>query len=85
LKPVLSPKAKKFIRKASQDLRDKVELELRKIVADPYKNPRLKGTLALIRSHRFTHKKTQYRIAYLVEDNVVVILIGTRENFYRDL
>ena len=85
MKLIIRPKAEKFILKADNSLKETLKKELREIFKNPRKNPQLKSPLAPIRSHHFSHQKTQYRIAYIVEKDTVIILIGTRENFYRQL
>lgn len=85
MKLIIRPKAEKFILKADNNLKNVIKKELRDIFQNPRKNPKLKTPLDQIRSHHFSHKKTQYRIAYIVEKDTVIILIGTRENFYKQL
>jgi Txe/YoeB family toxin of Txe-Axe toxin-antitoxin module len=80
---IIRPKAEKFILKSDKELKQKIKEEIRNIFHEPYQNPKLKNPLSPMRTHHFFHKKSQYRIAYMVENNMVVILIGTRENFYR--
>lgn len=82
---IIRPKAEKFIRKADEALKQKIKEALRSIFREPYKNPKLKPPLSPIRAYHFFHNKIQYRIAYVVENNLVVIIIGTRENFYRQI
>ena len=77
--------AHKFIRKANQDLRSKLELELLQIQQDPQIGKLLRGNLASLRSYKFIFKKVNYRIAYYIKNNIIVVAIATRENFYKDL
>ena len=63
---------------------------LNKISADPYRAGEAKrGDLAGIFCSDFHYNKTNYEIAYQIfeEENrfVIVILAGTRENFYLEL
>jgi len=83
MKFIIRPKAERFIQKSDKELKEKIKSEFRKIFEDPFKNYKLKPPLSPMRTHHFFYKKVQYRIAYIVENNVVVILIGTRENFYK--
>ncbi len=80
---ILRPKAVKFIKKADKVLKEKLKQELRSLSKDPFQNTKLAAPLSPLRSHHFTHQKTQYRMAYLVENNVIIILISIRENFYK--
>lgn len=77
--------AHRFIRKADKPLREKIKSEVLKIKGDPYAAEKLEGKLKQIRSHHFGFQGTQYRIAYQIIDNIIVISIASRENFYRDL
>jgi hypothetical protein len=63
---------------------------LNEIVMDPYHAGDLKtGDLAGVYCRDVFYSKTNYEIAYqIIEENnqlVVVILAGTRENFYQEL
>ena len=62
---------------------------LRKIAADPYSGEAKIGDLAGIYCEDVYYSKTNYEIAYrIVEENdqaVIVVLAGTRENFYQEL
>ena len=75
-----------FIKKSNKSLKEKIKEEVFKIKTEPEIGRRLSGqVLKDIRSHRFIFSKTHYRIAYKVKDNVIIICIASRENFYRDL
>ena len=77
--------AYKFIRKADKWLKAKIKEECLIIQENPYKWEKLKWILKEILSHHFIYSKNHYRIAYKVIDNVIVIAIWTRENFYKGL
>lgn len=74
-----------FIKKADLPLKEKIKEEVLKIKDNPTLGEFLHGTLKGLRSHHFHFVRTQYRIAYFVKDNVIVVTIASRENFYRDL
>ena len=74
-----------FIKKADKHLKDKIKEELLQIKENPNIGKKLNGKLKNILSHHFSFIGVQYRIAYQVIDNIIVIAIATRENFYRDL
>ena len=77
--------AHRFIKKADKPLKEKIKEEVLKIEFDPKIGEQLNGKLKHLRSHHFRFIRTQYRIAYMIKNNVIVVAIGTRENFYRDL
>lgn len=77
--------AHRFIKKAGKPLKSKIKEVILKIKEDPFCGDLLKGKLKNIHSHHFSFKGTQYRIAYQVMNNIIVIAVSTRENFYRDL
>ncbi len=77
--------AHRFIKKADKPLKEKLKEEVLKIGENPSMGEQLSGNLKHLRSHHFRFIKTQYRIAYMVKNNVLIVAIGTRENFYRDL
>lgn len=77
--------AHRFIKKANPPLKEKIKEEVLKIVANPQIGGTLKGKLKPLRSHHFHFSKTQYRIAYKIQDDLIIIVVGSRENFYRNL
>ena len=77
--------ARKFIQNCDDGLYLKIKKEIDALQKDPHRNPPLKGTLKSFRSHHFYFRRTQYRIAYRIEKDVIVILIASRENFYEEL
>ncbi|AUB54489.1 type II toxin-antitoxin system RelE/ParE family toxin [Enterococcus mundtii] len=54
------------------------------IAVDPYSGSQKTGDLAGIWSKGFNYAETTYRIAYEIQENMVipVLLCGTHENFY---
>ncbi|MDR1701745.1 MAG: type II toxin-antitoxin system RelE/ParE family toxin, partial [Sporomusaceae bacterium] len=86
----ISPKASKFFKKIKdKNLKTVFKNALEQILADPYVGELKKGDLAGIYCYDIYHNKTNYEIAYtiIIEDEVhiVIILAGTRENFYNEL
>ncbi|MFC1615922.1 type II toxin-antitoxin system RelE/ParE family toxin [Patescibacteria group bacterium] len=76
----------KFIKRADKDLKEKIKEKVLKIQKNPSIGKRLKSKrLRRIRSYHFVFVKVNYRIAYKVIDDLIIISIATRENFYRDL
>lgn len=75
----------KFIKRADRNLKEKIEEEVLKIKENPSVGKQLKGRLKGVQSHHFVFVKVNYRIAYKVVRDLIIISIATRENFYRDL
>ena len=85
MKVIFLRQAHHFIRRADKLLKNKIRFEVCKIQDDPFSAEPLTGNLKGIYSHHFSFKGSQYRIAYQITENVIIITIATRENFYRDL
>lgn len=75
----------KFIKRAREPLKKNIATEIKQIALQPKIGKQLTGKLKPLRSHRFSHAGVHYRIAYKVNGNVLIIVIASRENFYRDL
>ena len=84
------PPARKYFKK----LKDKKLISaysnaLEKIAGNPYAGERKSGDLAGIYCMDVYHNKANYEIAYrIIEDGehaIIIILAGTRENFYQEL
>ncbi|MBT3704197.1 type II toxin-antitoxin system RelE/ParE family toxin [Candidatus Peregrinibacteria bacterium] len=76
----------KFIRRADKPLKEKIKEEVLRIKNNPNLGKKMKGSLYKnIFKHRFNFKKVSYRITYRIENNILIICISTRENYYRDL
>lgn len=86
----LLPSARNYIKKIKdKKLKDEFQDALEKIREDyTVGKPKL-GDLAGICGYDIFYNKTNYEIAYRVtqEDDIVIIVIvvGTRENFYQEL
>lgn len=84
------PGAEKYFKKVKEKgLKESFRTALERISADPYAGDAKTGDLAGIYGWDVYYNKTNYEIAYRIyeESNqiVVVILAGTRENFYQEL
>lgn len=82
--------AEKFFKKLKEKgLKDSFRDALEKIAADPYIGELKTGDLAGVYCLDVFYNRTNYEIAYRIyEENgqlVVVVLAGTRENFYNEL
>ncbi len=75
----------KFIKRADENLKKKIEEEVLKIKENTSIGELLKGRLKGVRAHHFVFVRVNYRVAYKVIGDLIIISIATRENFYRDL
>ena len=81
---------KRYFKKIKEKgLKQSFTKALKEIQKDPYIGSPKKGDLSGIYGYDVYYNKTNYEIAYMIyeEDGklVVVILAGTRENFYEEL
>jgi hypothetical protein len=84
------PPARKYFKKLKdKGLIDAYSNALKKIAADPYVGDAKIGDLAGIYCMDVFYNKLNNEIAYrIIEDDeqaVIIILAGTRENFYKEL
>ena len=82
--------AAKFLKKCKdKKLKEKFHQALLQIAENPLLGEEKKGDLAGIRSCDIFYNKTNYELAYTIiidnDDIIVVIMAGTRENFYEEL
>ncbi|PMC34642.1 plasmid stabilization protein [Bacillus sp. UMB0899] len=87
-----SPATEKFIKKLKdKPLKKKFKEAFTEIQLDPYGvGEQKKGDLAGIYGYDMYHNGTNYEVAYTVQEDedgnlIVVILVGTREQFYQEL
>lgn len=83
----LNPAAKHFKKLKDKQLKKKYEIALTEIRKDPEVGEQKIGDLAGIWGYDVYHNGTNYEIAYYLAENeqgdvVVVIMAGTRENFW---
>lgn len=85
----IMPKAEKFIKKQKEkNLKEKIRIALLEIQKNPYIGEKKIGDLAGIYGFDLFYNKINYEISYKIyeaENTIVIILIGTRENFYESL
>lgn len=89
-KLIILPPAARYLKKLKdKSLKNKFQAAIDQILKDPYWGEPKTGDLSGIYCCDIFHNKTNYELAYtIVEENdeiVVVILAGTRENFYEEL
>jgi len=82
--------AEKYLKKIKEKgLKKAFQEALEKISSDPYIGELKAGDLAGVYCYDVYYTKTNYELAYRIyeEDGqrIVVILAGTRENFYEEL
>lgn len=83
----LNPTIKYFKKLKDKQLKKKYENALLEIRSDPEIGERKTGDLAGIWGYDIYHNRVNYEIAYYLAENdkgevVVVIMAGTRENFW---
>jgi mRNA-degrading endonuclease RelE of RelBE toxin-antitoxin system len=85
----LQPPAEKFVKKIKDDkLKQIIKEKLLAIKNNPYIGEAKKGDLSGLYCLDAFYNKTNYEIAYRIYEGlkkVVIIMIGTRENFYKEL
>lgn len=85
----LKPAERYFKKIREKGLKDAFRSALERISVDPFLGEQKKGDLAGIWCYDVFHDKTNYEIAYRIYEKsgqlVVVIMAGTRENFYDEL
>lgn len=85
----LSPRAKKQYKRFDAHIKHKIRTELLELEEDPYeKGSLLQGVGLGLRYIKIFHDSVQYRAVYDMSKDkkeVLVIFIGSRENFYKEL
>ncbi|MFC2144962.1 type II toxin-antitoxin system RelE/ParE family toxin [Actinomycetota bacterium] len=80
--PLFQKQKKKLYKKQIKAL----DLELKKIIKNPVTGQEKKGELKGVRVHKFHIEKQLYLLAYETEVDILkLIMIGSHENYYRDL
>ncbi|MBO8161876.1 MAG: type II toxin-antitoxin system RelE/ParE family toxin [Thermosipho sp. (in: Bacteria)] len=89
-KLIFLPPATRYLKKLKEKpLKAAFQKAIDEILKDPYMGEPKTGDLSGIFCYDIYYNKTNYELAYtIVEDGnstIVVILAGTRENFYEEL
>lgn len=83
------PRAEKYIKKLKEkDLKEKIKNAIYEIQKNPHIGKLKKGDLGTIYGFDVFYHKINYEISYQIyseKELIVIILIGTRENFYQEL
>ncbi len=87
---VFAPAAERYLKKIRESgLRKAYHDAFARIAADPRSGERKHGDLQGLYGFDVYYKGTNYEIAYRIDEAdgkcVVVVLAGTRENFYKEL
>ncbi|EIW18741.1 MULTISPECIES: type II toxin-antitoxin system RelE/ParE family toxin [Pelosinus] len=85
---VILNSAAKQLRNLDKPIKNKIIIILEKIAENPFVGERLKGNLTAIYSYHLKIASVEYRIAYQIKEQEIIIVImqiGTRENFYEEL
>ncbi|OGP83140.1 MAG: hypothetical protein A2V87_05005 [Deltaproteobacteria bacterium RBG_16_58_17] len=83
---LFAPAFRRFVKKQSLPLQLAIQDQVDRIIADPDIGEGKKGDLAGFRVHKFKFHRQEYLISYETKDeNLLFVMIGTHENFYRDL
>lgn len=82
-------KAGRYVKKLrDKNLKEKIKNAIYEIQKNPYKGIKKMGDLRDIYGFDVFYNKTNYEISYQIYPDkyiIVIILIGTRENFYQEL
>src|SRR5690625_5293471 len=88
----LLPGARRYLKSIRRDksLLVKYKKTIETIQQNPLKGKENKGDLAGIYTIDFRHQRSIYELAYVLtrqhnKNTLIIILAGTRENFYREL
>ncbi len=87
----ISPHASKYFKKIrDKRLKSLYKKSISEICENPYAGELKKGDLSGIYCYDLYYQGTNYEIAYLIEatgesEIIVIIMAGTRENFYEQL
>jgi hypothetical protein len=81
----LSP-AKRFIKKIKdKKLLKEIQNATDKILDNPSIGSPKTGDLNDVYCYDIFYAKTNYEVAYFIKDEIIFIMVGTRENFYDEL
>jgi len=85
---VILKSAAKQLKNLDKPVKNRIVEAFDRIAMNPWSGERMKGDLTALYSYHLKAAGVEYRIAYQIRDQeivVVVIRIGTRENFYGEL
>lgn len=74
------------IKRFSKGEKGILDLEIQKIIENPFIGEEKKGDLGGVYIHKFKIKTIQYLLSYRITNHdLELIMIGPHENYYRDL
>ena len=74
------------VKKFNKSQKSALDIEIKKIIANPDIGTEKKGDLKGVFIHKFKIKASQYLLSYRhVSDGIELITIGPHENYYRSL
>lgn len=77
---------RKYVKKQKRPFQLVIEDEVEKIIINPDMGKSKKGDLGGFQVHKFTYGRQKFLIAYrLQEGEILFFMIGSHENFYREL
>jgi mRNA-degrading endonuclease RelE of RelBE toxin-antitoxin system len=80
------PAFRKFVKKQNRAFQLAIEDEVYEVLKTPHAGEQKKGDLAGLRARKFKFHGQEYLMAYTIQGrDVVFYMIGTHENFYREL
>jgi mRNA-degrading endonuclease RelE of RelBE toxin-antitoxin system len=80
--PLFGRKIKKF----KKDEKAELDGQVKTIIKNPEIGEEKKGDLHGIKVHKYRHKRQEMLLAYRADESeILLITIGTHENYYRDL
>lgn len=86
MKIIQSRSFAQHVKKFGKQEKMMLDEQVLKIVENPSVGEEKKGDLRGVFVHKFKIKNTQYLLSYrFTGDNLELIMIGTHENYYRDL
>jgi hypothetical protein len=86
MEALFAPAFRRFVKKQIPPLQLAIQDEVDSVIADPNRGETKKGDLAGYRVHKFRFHRQEFLMAYEVtEQKLLFVMIGTHENFYRDL
>jgi hypothetical protein len=86
MEKLFAPAFRRFVKKQPLPLQLAIQDEVDAIGVNPRIGEEKKGDLAGFRVHKYRFHQQEYLIAYeIVKAGLIFVMIGTHENFYRDL
>ena len=87
---LFSPSAERYFKKLKdKSLKDKFKSAIQQIGNNPYIGQPKRGDLSKVYGYDIYHAGINYEIAYAIFEigskKIVILLAGTRENFYEEL